>query len=123
MSVALLEAAVIVIFVPSPEPPALMPVKGTVNVVRSTPEKFGIGSKVGGSLTAPTVNKNESLALEVPSETVTVINDVPERFGAGMIESVRLVPAPSNSRLVCGTKEVLVLVALTARNAAGVSGS
>src|SRR6185503_19671305 len=73
--------------------------------------------------TALTESTKESLAVEAPSETITVITDVPDESDAGIIVSVRFVPAPSKSRFDCGTKPGFPLPALTLRRLAGVSAS
>src|SRR5690349_8064200 len=123
ISAVLLDATATLRVPLSPEPPTEMPVSGIVYVVRSTPDRFGIGSSVGGSFTALTESTKESLAVEAPSETVTVITDVPDESDAGIIVSVRFVPAPSKSRFDCGTKPGFPLPALTLRRLAGVSAS
>ena len=78
---------------------------------------------IGASFSAVTINTNVSLAVAVPSFTVTVMVVVPFWFAAGVITSVRFVPLPPRMIFAFGTRVVFDDVAVTVRDAAGVSTS
>ena len=101
-----------------------MPLRFTVTVPGVTlVKRFGMGFKVGGSLTETTVRTNVVKAVAVPSLTVNVIKVVPKRFVAGVIVTVRLVPYPSARMFATGTRAEFVEVAVTVSAAMAVSGS
>src|SRR4051812_17079201 len=84
---------------------------------------FGIGAIVGGLLTTPTVNRNESLAVRLPSLTVIVIVLEPLWPVAGVILSVRLPPDPPKANPLVGTRVGLLAMAETVKAPAPLSTS
>ena len=79
-------------------------------------------TKLGVSFTALTVSKKVSLAVPLlPSVTVNVIVLVPDKFATGVTVTVRLAPAPANTRLAFGTKVVLLEVPDMVNDVAAVS--
>src|SRR5262245_20115293 len=85
--------------------PVPMPVSGTLKEVGpSLRETLAGWSKVGGSLTALTVRRNELEDTPTPLLAKMVIMEVPDKLAAGDTVIVRLVPNPLKTRAETGTK-------------------
>src|SRR6267143_1070427 len=76
---------------------------------------------VGGAF--PTVSRNVSLALFVPSLTITVIVALPVWLAAGVTLTVRLDPEPPKTMLAFGTSVGFEEEPVTTKLPGGVSAS
>src|SRR5882672_136738 len=75
-----------------------------------------MGSRVGASLTAVTVTKNEVVVVSNPSVTLSVMVVAPLALAAGVTVTVRLAPLGLMTTFALGTKAVSDEVPLTLRS-------
>ena len=66
-----------------------------------------MGLMVGKSFTALTVSAKLRLAVPAPFDATSVMRFVPLRSRAGVMVTLRFVPAPLNTMFVTGTSVVL----------------